>query len=153
MKQRWRVSHSSEETMEMGRRFGAGFKKGQIVFLVGNLGSGKTTLVKGIAQGLQLKVDPGQVVSPTFVLVKEYPCRVPLYHVDLYRLDQPTRDDLCLLEEVLQGDGITVVEWGDKLSGSGFGPDHVVEFKTLGENSRRLRFTRVRHRKILIPRS
>jgi len=79
---------------------------------VGELGAGKTTLVQGLAEGLGVK---GWITSPTFTLIQEYHGRHPLYHLDLYRLEDPEEIWDLGLEECLKGSGVTVVEWGDRL--------------------------------------
>ncbi|MFA5090769.1 MAG: tRNA (adenosine(37)-N6)-threonylcarbamoyltransferase complex ATPase subunit type 1 TsaE [Candidatus Omnitrophota bacterium] len=109
------LSNSVDHTIKIGRRLAARLKKGDIVCLTGPLGSGKTVLAKGIAGSLGIK--QGAVISPTFVLIREYKGRnIPLYHFDLYRLDSP-QDILALgYEEYLYDEGITVIEWPERLS-------------------------------------
>jgi len=103
------VSRSAEETRGIGRALGALLVAGDVVLLAGDLGAGKTELTKGI--GSTLGVD-GVIVSPTFTLARRYPGRVPLVHVDLYRLDRVQELlDLGLEEE--GDDAVIVVEWGD----------------------------------------
>lgn len=88
-------------------------KRGDIICLFGDLGSGKTTFTKGIAKGL--KINQNKINSPTFVLVNEYHGRLPLYHLDLYRLDE-IKEVCCIgYEEFLYGEGVAVVEWAEKL--------------------------------------
>ena len=100
---------SAEETMSLGRQIGRLLAPGMILGLCGDLGTGKTCLVKGIADGLGLA--PETITSPTFTLVAEhYRGRVPLYHVDLYRLEGMEGEDLGY-EEYLFGHGVTVIEW------------------------------------------
>ncbi len=139
----WTDSQSPEETMEMGRRLGALLKSGDTVSLVGEIGSGKTTFTKGVARGLGIRVDLSEVTSPTFVLMKEYPCRVPLYHIDLYRLDEARGVDAGLIQECFASEGVTVLEWGSRAE-SILPPDHLeVEFEHGGPTSRRIRFRRI----------
>ena len=107
------VSHSAEETRGVGAALGALLRAGDVVLLAGGLGAGKTELTKGI--GAALAVDD-VVVSPTFTLARRYPGRVPLLHVDLYRLERVQELlDLGLEEE--GDDAVTVIEWGDRLRG------------------------------------
>ena len=107
------VTNNPAETVRWGMKLAAGLKGGDIICLVGDLGAGKTTLVKGIAKGLKIKET--RVNSPTFVLLNTYEGRLPLYHFDLYRIDQP-QDILDLgYEEFLFGSGVCVIEWADKL--------------------------------------
>jgi len=106
------TTHSAEETVELGARLGASAQPGSVLLLHGDLGAGKTTLVRGIAQGLG--VDPDAVSSPTFVLIQEYRGRLTLYHVDLYRIEGIAVEDLGL-EELASERGVVVVEWADRL--------------------------------------
>ena len=108
------ISNSVEETMSLGRKLGEKIKKGSIVALIGDLGSGKTVFTKGIAQGLGVK-NARYVNSPTFVIIKEYKGRIPLYHFDLYRLDHYSSFDTMNYEEYFYGSGVTVIEWADKV--------------------------------------
>ncbi len=104
---------SPAATHEFGRQFAARLKAGDCVALVGELGAGKTVLVRGIAAGLGL-ANHRWVSSPTFVLVQEYPARVPIFHVDLYRLADPAAELSQLgIEEMLQG-GVVLIEWADR---------------------------------------
>lgn len=108
------ISKSVEETVEIGALLAKDFKRGDVVALIGELGSGKTVLTKGIAKGLKVK-DVRYVNSPTFVIIKEYKGRMPLYHFDLYRLDRSSVIDAENYEEYFYGDGVTVIEWADKI--------------------------------------
>jgi tRNA threonylcarbamoyladenosine biosynthesis protein TsaE len=107
------ITHSEAETEAAGRAFAAVLAAGAIVLLSGDLGAGKTAFVRGMAEGLG--VDPRDVTSPTFTLVQEYRSgRLPLFHVDLYRLKPIEVDDLGLDEITLAG-GVTAIEWPDRL--------------------------------------
>lgn len=108
------ISTSAEETVLLGQKLAAKLKKGSIVALVGDLGSGKTIFTKGIAQGLGVK-NARYVNSPTFVIIKEYKGKMPLYHFDLYRLNHYSSFDAMNYEEYFYGDGVTVIEWADKI--------------------------------------
>lgn len=108
------ISNSIEETVGIGEKIASRLKKGDVLALIGDLGSGKTVLTKGIARGLGVK-DTRYVNSPTFVIIKEYKGRVPLYHFDLYRLNASTALDEISYDEYFYGDGVTVVEWADKI--------------------------------------
>lgn len=107
------ISKSEKDTVAFGEQLAGRLKPGDIVCLFGDLGAGKTTLVKGLAKGLKIK-SPA-VNSPTFVLMNIYEGKLPLYHFDLYRLDQPSEISAIGYEEFLYGDGVAVVEWADKL--------------------------------------
>ena len=104
------VSNSPEETLRLGEQWGREAKPGWVIGLSGDLGAGKTQLVKGIARGLGIA---SRIQSPTFTLVHEYrEGRLPLYHIDLYRLDTAEQVVGAGLEEYFdQTDGVTVVEW------------------------------------------
>ena len=138
----WIDSVGPGETIRLGERLGRSLRKGDALSLEGELGSGKTTFVKGLAKGLGIKVDSSEVVSPTFVFIKEYPCRIPLFHLDLYRLDEIKPSDRALIEECFE-DGASAVEWGDKA------PDLLpksrlrVEFRHAGPELRQIRLSRV----------
>jgi tRNA threonylcarbamoyladenosine biosynthesis protein TsaE len=104
---------SPEETEALAARLGAAAAGGEVVGLEGELGAGKTCFVRGLARGLG--ADPELVASPTFVIATEYRGgRLPLHHVDLYRLETPLPDTL-FLREVLYGAGVAAVEWFDRL--------------------------------------
>ncbi len=104
-------SHSPEQTKLLGSYLGKLAQKGDIYLLVGDLGAGKTCLVQGISHGLGVKE---YAFSPSFVIVREYHGRLPLFHVDFYRLDHIKEIANLGLEEYLHGDGVCVVEWADK---------------------------------------
>jgi tRNA threonylcarbamoyladenosine biosynthesis protein TsaE len=109
-------THSAEETTELGRRLAAELKPGSIVLLRGDLGAGKTTMVKGIAEGFQAaKAD--DVTSPTFTLIHEYrgPA-VTLYHIDLYRIDTQRELDTLALDDLMTPNSIQLSEWGEKFA-------------------------------------
>jgi tRNA threonylcarbamoyladenosine biosynthesis protein TsaE len=102
-----------EDTEAVARRLGAAAAPGDVVALVGPLGAGKTAFVRGLATGLG--IDPDDVASPTFTMVAEYRAgRLPLFHVDLYRLD-PAETDMLPLREYAYGTGVTAIEWFDRL--------------------------------------
>ncbi|WP_068677015.1 tRNA (adenosine(37)-N6)-threonylcarbamoyltransferase complex ATPase subunit type 1 TsaE [Oceanobacillus sp. Castelsardo] len=100
------VSNSAEETELIGERLASLLEAGDVLTLEGDLGAGKTTFTKGIAKGLGIK---RTVNSPTFTIVKEYEGRLPLYHMDVYRLEYSDED--IGFDEYFNGDGVSVVEW------------------------------------------
>ena len=106
------VTASPEETSRAGEQLGETLGPGTVVALTGELGSGKTCFIQGLGRGLGVARAP---TSPTFVLVNQYAGRVPLYHVDAYRTESLTELLDLGLEELLGGEGVTVVEWADKL--------------------------------------
>jgi tRNA threonylcarbamoyladenosine biosynthesis protein TsaE len=105
------VSNSPEQTRKIGTMLGELAAPGDVILLVGSLGAGKTCLTQGIARGLGI---PEYTASPSFVLVREYQGKLPLYHVDLYRLDRIEEVAQLGLDDYLYGKGVCVVEWADK---------------------------------------
>lgn len=108
------ISNSVRDTLKIGRKIAKSLKKGDIICLFGQLGSGKTVLTKGIALGLG--IDNKRIISPSFILIRQYgQGKLPFYHLDLYRL-KAAKDILVLgYEEYLYDDGVTVIEWADRL--------------------------------------
>ena len=108
------ISHSERETEAVGRDLASTLAAGSVVLLSGELGAGKTAFVRGLAEGLG--VDPASVSSPTFTLIQEYRGgRLPLYHIDLYRLSPPEVDDLGLEDPDME-QGVMAIEWPDRLT-------------------------------------
>jgi tRNA threonylcarbamoyladenosine biosynthesis protein TsaE len=106
------VTKSTDETIALGKRIGALLQEGDVLVLTGDLGAGKTQLTKGIAAGMGVTDD---VTSPTFTIQMVYEgTELPLYHFDLYRLDDPDQLDDTGLFDVLGGDGPCVIEWGEQ---------------------------------------
>jgi tRNA threonylcarbamoyladenosine biosynthesis protein TsaE len=134
-------SLSEEETLELGRNLARGLKGGELILLEGDLGMGKTVFARGLAVGLGIPED--EVRSPSFTLVNEYEGgRCPLFHVDLYRLDDGDDLEGLGLEELTEGGGVVMVEWGEKLP-PWYRRDAVaVRFLDLGEGSRRIEIDR-----------
>lgn len=106
------ITRSAEETLKLGEQLGRELEPGDIVALYGELGAGKTTLTKGIARGLEIKTE---VVSPTFTLIHEHQGRVPLYHIDLYRLTDEEEIWNLGIEDYLYNAGVTIVEWAERM--------------------------------------
>jgi len=108
------TTHSAEETTELGRQLAGELKPGSMVLLRGELGTGKTTLVKGIAEGFQA-AEADRVTSPTFTLIHEYRGpEVTLYHIDLYRVDTPRELDTLAIDDLRDPNSILLIEWGEK---------------------------------------
>jgi len=105
------ISHSPEQTQKLGARIGELALPGDIFLLVGKLGTGKTCLTQGIARGLDIRE---YVMSPSFVIIRELDGRLPLYHIDLYRLDHIEEIEELGLDDYLYGNGVCVVEWAEK---------------------------------------
>ncbi len=129
------MTYGPEQTQALGRALGAAARAGDVFLLAGALGAGKTCLTQGILWGLGLDEFAR---SPTFVLVAEYPARLTLYHLDLYRLDNVDEVEALGLDEYLYGDGVCVVEWADKAPGA-FPPEHLsIRLEALDEFTRRI---------------
>ncbi|HYK59206.1 MAG TPA: tRNA (adenosine(37)-N6)-threonylcarbamoyltransferase complex ATPase subunit type 1 TsaE [Bryobacteraceae bacterium] len=106
------VTHSAEETMELGRQIARGLPRRGTVLLIGDLGAGKTMLAKGIISGLGAAL-PEDVSSPTFTLIHEYG-HGRVYHIDLYRLEKPAEVASLGLEEIFERDAVALIEWGER---------------------------------------
>lgn len=103
---------SREQTIQLGQKIGSKLKKGDILAMQGTLAAGKTTITKGIALALGVKED---ITSPTFCLISEYEGNMPLYHMDVYRLDG-TEDFINLgVDDMLYGNGVCIIEWSEKI--------------------------------------
>lgn len=114
MEDRHLVTKSEAETVRLGRSLAADLRAGDVVLLEGVLGAGKTALSRGIASGLGVPEE--EVRSPTFTLVNPYRGRLPVYHVDLYRIEAARDLDELGLEEILGTDGVAIVEWAERLA-------------------------------------
>ena len=111
------VTNSAAETIDLGQRIGRLLKGGEVFALIGNLGTGKTHLIKGISLGLEAH-DSDQVSSPTFVLVNEYFGRdglIHIYHIDAYRIETPAEFEALGFDEYCCPDSVVLVEWADKV--------------------------------------
>lgn len=130
-------SLSEQETFDLGRSMAQALQGGELILLVGDLGMGKTVFARGIAAGLG--VPPEDVNSPSFTLVQEYPgSRIPIFHVDLYRLNDGSEIETLGLEEILASGAVVVVEWGEKLPESFRASAMTIRFHDVGEDSRRI---------------
>jgi tRNA threonylcarbamoyladenosine biosynthesis protein TsaE len=105
---------SPSETIRIGKSIGSLLLPGDVVALVGELGTGKTQFVKGLAAGVGAG-SPADISSPSFTLINEYAGKVPFYHIDLFRLKREKDAEELGLEEYFQGGGITAIEWADKI--------------------------------------
>ena len=134
MAERRLVTRSEAETTALGRSLAADLRRGDVVLLEGVLGAGKTALARGLAAGLGVPEE--EVRSPTFTLVNPYAGRLPVYHVDLYRIVTPRDLDELGLEEILGTDGVAIVEWAERLHR--WRPPHalVIRFEDRGGSER-----------------
>ena len=137
------ITHSTEDTIELGRRLAPTLKRARMVILRGDLGAGKTTLVKGIAEGLQA-ASQDDVSSPTFTLIHEFRGpEVNLFHVDLYRVDTPRELDTLGLDELFAEDGnLVLLEWGEKFPRFVKERDVEISLERLGDQERQIKLTR-----------
>src|SRR3989338_2386055 len=108
------ISKSRQDTIDFGKRLGKNLKSGDVIALSGQLGSGKTVLTKGIAEGLGVK-QSNYVNSQSFVILKEYKGRIPLYHFDVYRLEDICHFSTVGYGEYFYGKGVSVIEWADNV--------------------------------------
>jgi tRNA threonylcarbamoyladenosine biosynthesis protein TsaE len=131
------VTHSPEETIERGKRIGAGLKPPVLVLLSGELGAGKTTLTKGIAGGLGA-ADEDEVTSPTFTLVHKYERGARVYHVDLYRIADFHDLETLGLEDILVEQAVVIVEWPDRLALRTNWPILEIRLEHVDEESRKI---------------
>jgi tRNA threonylcarbamoyladenosine biosynthesis protein TsaE len=141
-------SRSPHETKSWGRRLASLLEGGELLGLIGDLGSGKTVFIKGLASGMSLREE--DILSPTFTMIQEHHGRFPLYHIDLYRLEEATLDDLGL-REYLFSQGVAAVEWFERLRGGADMEFLSVRISYAGANLRRIEFSAIdsRHAQII----
>jgi tRNA threonylcarbamoyladenosine biosynthesis protein TsaE len=124
---------SKNETLRLGNRIAGVLKAGDVVAFYGGLGAGKTTLIQGIASGLGIK---NYVTSPTFTIINEFKGKVPLYHVDLYRMHDLYEIETLALEEYFDKGGIVLIEWAEKMGETLPEGTKSIKIKVLSENGR-----------------
>ncbi|MGC2476469.1 MAG: tRNA (adenosine(37)-N6)-threonylcarbamoyltransferase complex ATPase subunit type 1 TsaE [Candidatus Sulfotelmatobacter sp.] len=135
------TTHSADETIAFGRTLAELLAPPKLVLLRGDLGAGKTTLVKGIAAAFQA-ADEEDVTSPTFTLIHEYRgSKANLYHIDLYRIDTPRELDTLALDDLRSENSILLVEWGEKFPRFLRERDIEISLEREGENGRRIRIS------------
>lgn len=135
------TTHSPEETIALGRKLASLLTPPRVVLLRGELGAGKTTLVKGIAEAFHA-ASQEDVTSPTFTLVHEY--RGPeasLYHIDLYRIETTRELETLALEDLMDANSVLLIEWGEKFPRLASLRDAEIALERVGENERRVRLT------------
>src|SRR5256714_6255289 len=133
------TTHSTEDTIAFGRTLAALLAPPKLVLLRGDLGAGKTTLVKGIAAAFEAAAEE-DVTSPTFTLVHEYRGpRANLYHIDLYRIDTQRELQTLGLEDLREGNGVLLIEWGEKFPQLLRERDVEISLQRAGENARKIR--------------
>lgn len=139
------TTHSGGETVEVGRKLARLLRPPQLLLLKGDLGTGKTTLVKGIAQALDA-ADPDEVTSPTFTLLHEYDGSlngkpIKLYHIDVYRLESERQLETLGLDELLTMDALVLVEWGEKFKSIRKKATGDIEIASAGGDERKITVT------------
>jgi tRNA threonylcarbamoyladenosine biosynthesis protein TsaE len=134
------VSRSAEETRRIGEIIGEMAEAGTLIALRGDLGSGKTALVQGLARGLKVS-EKCYVTSPSYTLVNEYCGRLPLYHLDLYRLSDPDFDDIGLYDILDTHSAVVAIEWAERLSLECPFEGLTLQMEITGENTRNIVFT------------
>lgn len=131
------ITRSEEETLAVAEGLAGGFRGGEVVLLYGELGTGKTAFVRGLARGLG--IDPEEVSSPTFVLLTSYGGRLTLHHADLYRLSRPGDETELGLEELPGPAAVLAVEWADRLRDEPWPRPLRVHLAHAGEDARTVR--------------
>ena len=134
-------TESAEDTIRLGEKFGRQLNGGEVVCLIGPLGSGKTHFIKGVARGAASEQGSEHVNSPTFVLVNEYKGRVDIYHIDAYRIESEGEFDMLGFDDFCYPDSAVFIEWADKVEGVWEDMDVIrVEFVYEGHARRRIVF-------------
>ncbi len=131
------TTHSAAQTRKLGQTLGAGIHQSTIIALTGDLGSGKTAFVQGLAKGLGVS-EKYYITSPTFSLINEYPGRHPFFHVDLYRIEHLYELEEIGLDEVFQEDAVIAIEWAEKLSKDTLSSHLELYLRITGENTRKI---------------
>ena len=130
-------SLSEQETVEFGRMFAQQLRGGELILLRGELGAGKTVFARGVAIGLE--IDPDEVSSPSYALIHEYRGgRLDMFHIDLYRLEQPEETETLGIEDLLDSGGVLLAEWGERLPAFYRRDAVLISFHDIGEGSRRI---------------
>jgi len=133
------ISNSTRKTISLGRKLGKLVQGGEIIGLVGELGAGKTTFVRGFAAGAGVGKE-AWVRSPTFTLINEYQGRLPIYHIDLYRIGAAAEMDALNLREYLYSSGVTLIEWFEYLPAAEVDEYLEVKMAHTGRTGRELTF-------------
>lgn len=133
------ITDNPAHTFALGKWIGGHCQQGDVLLLTGELGTGKTLFTKGLAEGLG--IDPQRVLSPSFTIIFEHnQGRLPLYHMDFYRLNRYEELEDLGLERYFAGDGVLVVEWADRVTGAMPTAGLAIQFSWQGENRRSLEF-------------
>ena len=128
-------SKSSEETVALGKRIGSFLRGNDVIALNGTLGAGKTTLIQGMADGLDIK---DYVTSPTFIMINEYKGVIPFYHIDLYRTENEKEVEALGIEEYFGRGGVCVIEWAERLGKLRPKDSEEIRIEIVSENEREI---------------
>lgn len=132
------ITNSADETIAFGRALVGDLKPPTMILLRGDLGAGKTTLVKGIAEGFSA-ASQDDVTSPTFTLIHEYRgSNIIVYHIDLYRVDTPRELETLALDDLVADNSILLIEWGEKFPNLVRDCDMEITLQRMGENERKI---------------
>ena len=141
------TTHHADETKALGRIIGKNIQAGTVLALYGDLGSGKTVFVQGLGKGLDVP-EGYYITSPTYTLINEYPGRIKLFHVDLYRIGDPMEMEDTGFNDILGYDGVLSIEWADRLEDD-LPADHIkIQFETEGSESRKIKFSAYGQREV-----
>ena len=133
-------THSVNETKKLGEKIGACLQSEIVLALIGDLGSGKTSFVQGLARGLEVPAEY-YITSPSYTLINEYPGRHPLFHVDLYRLDHAVDSEEIGIYDIFDNNNVVAIEWADRIRQELL-PDHVkITFEISGDKCREICMT------------
>ena len=134
------ITRNPEQTWAFGRQVGEALVQGMVLSLEGDLGCGKTVFVQGLARGLSVP-EAIYVTSPSYTLIHEYPGRIPLFHVDLYRIDDPDGIDDLGLYDILNGDSVVAIEWGERIQEALPPECMIIRFQLINDESRNISMT------------
>lgn len=128
---------SVDETQKLGEIIGTAVTGGTVLALTGDLGSGKTAFVQGLARGLEVP-DDYYITSPSYTLINEYPGRFPLVHVDLYRITDPVDIEDIGLYEILDDNGVVAIEWADRIGQKPLPDSITIHFEITDDDTRKI---------------
>jgi tRNA threonylcarbamoyladenosine biosynthesis protein TsaE len=134
------TTRSVDETQKLGEIIGTSVTGGTVLALTGDLGSGKTAFVQGLARGLEVP-DDYYITSPSYTLINEYPGRFPLFHVDLYRISNPMDMEDLGLYEILHNSGIVAIEWADRIEKKLLPDSITIRFEITDDDTRKICIT------------
>jgi tRNA threonylcarbamoyladenosine biosynthesis protein TsaE len=134
------ITQSPEQTRALGLQFGEALKGGMLLSLEGDLGCGKTVFVKGLAQGLAVP-EAIYVTSPSYALIHEYPGRLPLFHADLYRIENPEDIDELGLFDIMDGKNVLAIEWAERIRDALPSEGMTIRFEIVNDFIRKISMT------------